>query len=54
MKDTDSDEFDRVWIIREYFANAGAQNFQIAVADVEIIETGELLNEIPKERLQPE
>ena len=51
MREPDSDEFTHVRLIRQYRANAGASNFQIAVADVEIVETGEQLKEIPVERL---
>ena len=51
MTDPDSGEFTRVRIIREYFSKAGASNFQSAVADVEVVKTGEELKEIPKGRL---
>lgn len=54
MTDPDSGDSRRVYVIREYYANAGAQNCQIAVADVEDVVTGERIDEVPRERLKPE
>ncbi len=54
MTDPDSGKFTLVRIIRRYYAKLGASNFESPVAEIEIVETGERLKEIPAGRLTRE